>query len=422
MHLFFRLPPDSLWRNSHFVLFWSGRSISLLGTTITQTLLPILVFRLTNSAFQTSLLATFEVLPYLFFGLFAGALADRVNRKRLMIFCDLTNVLLLGSIPLAAVLHRLTLGQIYVVGLLSALAFVWFDAANFGALPLLVGRQQIVNANSTLSASESLLSIGGPALAGLLAALLTPELAISVDACSYACSALSLLLIPRALSTLRSPDDGEHLRLIHLLRDIREGLSFLRKQPLVRTMTLLGFGNSLTGGAVMSLLVVYAVRQLGLAKIDPRIGLLYTVGALGAFLAALFLPWGIKRFPVGRLSLISITLTPFFLLGMAFAPTLTPGFLLYGCWSVTSTLTIITGISLRQMVTPDHLQSRVNATARMIAWGGAPFGAALAGILAERTTISTTYLVMALGVGISALAGWFSPLWQAKTPRPALSE
>ncbi|HET8845596.1 MAG TPA: MFS transporter, partial [Ktedonobacteraceae bacterium] len=214
MHLFFRLPPDSLWRNSHFVLFWSGRSISLLGTIITQTLLPILVFRLTNSAFQTSLLATFEVLPYLFFGLFAGALADRVNRKRLMIFCDLTNVLLLGSIPLAAILHRLTLGQIYMVGLLSALAFVWFDAANFGALPLLVGRQQIVNANSTLSASESLLSIGGPALAGLLAALLTPELAISVDACSYACSALSLLLIPRALSTLRSPDDGEHLRLI----------------------------------------------------------------------------------------------------------------------------------------------------------------------------------------------------------------
>ncbi len=90
-----RLPATSLWHNPHFVLFWSGRSISTLGTVITSVVLPILVYRITNSAFQTSLLAVFDVLPYLCFGLFAAALADRVNRKRLMGSCDLVNALLL---------------------------------------------------------------------------------------------------------------------------------------------------------------------------------------------------------------------------------------------------------------------------------------------------------------------------------------
>ena len=71
---------------------------------------------------------------------------------------------------------------------------------------------------------------------------------------------------------------------------------------------------------------------------------------------------------------------------------------------------IINAISLRQRVAPDHLQSRVNVSARMIAWGGMPFGAAVGGALAEVTSIQTTYLVMALGVAISAAIGWFSPL------------
>jgi MFS family permease len=363
----------------------------------------------------------FEVLPYLCFGLFAGALADRVNRKRLMVTCDLTNMLLLGSMPVAGVLNILTIPQIYLVGLLSAVAFVWFDAANFGALPALVGREHIVTANSYLSATDSFLFIIGPSLAGLLAALFSPALAISFDALSYACSAVSLLLITRAFNTARSQEAGQDSLLRTTFKDIRDGLQFLVHQPLVRTMTLLGFGNSFTGGAVLSLLVVYGVRVLGLAKNDTRIGLLFTASALGSLLASLLLPRLVKRFSVGRITLITLGLTPLLLFGVANAPNLLIGLLLLGLWDVCYTLTVINGISLRQMVTPDHLQSRVNATARMIAWGGTPFGAAAGGFLAERTTISTTYMIMALGVGISALVGWFSPLREIKAPESATS-
>src|SRR5436309_2821275 len=94
-----------LWKDRAFVLFWGGRAVSLLGTAITGVVLPILVYRLTASALLTSLLATLEVLPYFLFGLFAGEIADRINRRWLMATSDILNALLLGSIPFAGWLH-----------------------------------------------------------------------------------------------------------------------------------------------------------------------------------------------------------------------------------------------------------------------------------------------------------------------------
>ncbi len=175
----------SLWRDRVFVLFWSARLISIAGSTITAVVLPILIFQLTGSALQTSLLATLEALPYLVFGLFAGALADRVDRRRLMVGANLVQAALVGSIPLAAALGALSLTQIYAVALLSMTAFVWFDAANFGALPALVGREQVVAANSAIWSATTVIGIIVPALGGVLAAFLGAANAIALDVVSF---------------------------------------------------------------------------------------------------------------------------------------------------------------------------------------------------------------------------------------------
>jgi hypothetical protein len=352
--------------------------------------LPLLVYRLTNSALLTSLLGALQVIPYLCFGLFAGALADRVNHKPLMVICDLVNVMLLGSIPLAAAFHSLTIVQIYAVFLLSAVAFVWFDAANFGAVPSIVGREHIVTANSSLTSAENFLLIVGPSIAGLLAATFSPAFAISFDALSYVVSAISPILVSRSFNTARLQAVEQKSNVRQTLGEIHAGLHFLVRQPLVRTMTVLGFGNAMTGGAAMSLLVVYGVRGLGLQKNDARIGLLFTAGALGSLLASLSLPLLVKRVPVGHITLMSLCLTPLFVIGMALTSHFGWALVLYGAWDACYSLTIINGIMLRQMVTPDHLQSRVDATARMIAWGGAPFGAAIGGVLAQWATIGHT--------------------------------
>jgi predicted MFS family arabinose efflux permease len=98
------------------------------------------------------------------------------------------------------------------------------------------------------------------------------------------------------------------------------------------------------------------------------------------------------------------------LIGVAFAPQLWAGVVLIGIWQLCNTLIIINGIALRQQVTPDHLQARVNTTARMVAWGGQPFGAAVGGLLAELFDVRSALLIVAVGVLISAVYGWFSPL------------
>ena len=402
-----------LWYDRSFVLLWAGRAVSLLGTAITSVVLPILVYRLTASAFLTSLLAALEVLPYFLFGLFAGAAADRVNRRWLMAGCDILNVLLLGSIPIAGWLHTLTVLHIFIVALLSASAFVWFDAADFGALPTLIGREHLVEATSAFSSMSTVVGIIGPAIGGLLIATIGLAPALSFDALSYLLSAISLLLIPRAFSIIHTVQTDEQATMQPVQRtfvSIHEGMSFLWHHRLVRVLTLLSFGLSFTGGAVNGLLVVYAVQALYLSSNDARIGLLFTAGAAGSLVASLLLPQFTKRYPVGWITLCAMSLNLLLLILLAWISLWSLALIVYACWELSYTLTTTNGRALRQLVIPDSLQSRVNAYARMIAWGGTPFGAAIGGLLAQATTIRITYCIMAGGITLSALIGWFSPL------------
>lgn len=404
------LPPVSIWRDRSFLIFWSGRGATLLGTAITSVALPILVYRLTGSALLTSLLATAGVLPYFAFGLFAGAIADRGNRRLIMVGSDLLNTILLGSIPVAYWLHILTMPQIFIVALLSACAFVWFDTADWGAVLSVAGRERLVAASSAIGSMETLVGIIGPAVGGGLAATIGPASALSADALSYLLSAISLLLIRRALSNLKQNSPSDRIAMRRVLSDITEGLKFLWRHRLVRTLTLLGFGSSLTGGAIIGLLVVYAVRALSLPATDARIGLLFTAGALGSFVATVSLPYLTKHVPVGWITLLGMSLNLLFLLLLAWTSAFAIALIAYTCWELSYALVTTNGINLRRLVIPDQLQSRVNAAARMVAWGGTPFGAAIGGAIAQVTTVRVAFLILALGVAVSIGAGWLSPL------------
>jgi hypothetical protein len=334
---------------------------------------------------------------------------------------DFLNMLFLGSIPIAGWLHVLTIPHIFVVAVLAASAFVWFDAANFGALPTLVGRERIVVASSAVVSMSTIAGIIGPAIGGELAATIGPASAISFDAVSYLLSAVSLMLIPRVLSTLGSAKPAARAFVPQTFAGIREGISFIWHHQLVRVLTLTGFGLSLTGGAVNGLLVVYAVQALHLLSSDSRIGLLFTSGAIGSLVASLILPWTARRVPAGWITLGAMSLNVIILIILAGVSSLITALFLFVCWQMAYTLTTTNGIALRQLVVPKQLQSRVNVYARMVAWGGTPFGAALGGILAQITTVRVAYFLMAAGVALSAIMGWFSPL-RAQTKASDLAQ
>jgi len=402
--------PGGLWRDRSFHLLFAGYVISWAGSAITLVVLPILVFQLTGSALQTSVLLTIQAVPYLAFGLVAGAVADRVNRRVLMVGGDVLNAAVLASIPVASGLGVLTVAHVYVAALLSATVFVWSDAADLGALPAIVGKRRVVAATSVVYSTSKIVSVAAPSIGGVLAATFGAAQTISLGAASYLLPALAVARIPRAFGT-PAPQEGGRRQLIRgVARDIGEGLRFVRDHQLIRPLTLLGFGNSLTGGAVLGLLVVYGVRQLGLADDDPRLGWLFSAGSVGALIAGLMLPRLTRRLNPARISLLGYTANFLALGGVALTTSLPLSLLLLVVWQGTYVLVISNGIVLRQQLTPDRLQSRVNVTARMIAWGGQPFGAAIGGAIAELASMRAAYLLMALGVGLSAALGWLSAL------------
>ena len=405
-------------------LFLTARAVSVAGYAVTAIALPLLMFELTDSALLTALVTALEVVPYLLFGLLAGAVADRVNRRRLMLTCQAISGSALVSIPIADSLDALTASHLLATATTTATCFVWFDAATFGALPALVPRDQLAAANSTLFTTATLIEVAVPAAAGFFIAAVGAAPAISVEALTYGLAAGLIWHIPRPLGGERSADSTSAdthgatghsstlLALATLGTDIREGLSFLRHHELVRALTLVGFGNSVTGGAVQALLVVYAIDALDLTGRTWQLGVLYSAAALGALAASLLLPTLTRTFPIGWITIAALSANPALVLGLAAAPTLTVALPVYFLWAATWMLTIINGITARQLATPDHLQSRVNTTARMIAWGGAPLGAAAGGVLAQAASIRIAYAILACGVAASATHSWLSPLRQ----------
>ena len=391
-----------LWRNRAFVVFWSARTISFAGTGITMVVLPVLVYSMTRSPAWVATVGLMEFVPYLAFGLLAGAVADRVNRKRIMVACDVTAAVLLVTVPVTAAFHRLVIAQLLVVALGIATVYVWFDAANFGTLPALVERAELPVAASLIGSSGQVALLCAPTAGAALLTFMPPSYALGFDAASYVISALLLLSIRRPFARARPGREPKRIR-----ADIAEGLRFLWHQPVIRTMSFSVTCVCLGWGGTFALLVVYASRALHLTHVDVRLGLLYSVGELGGLLAAAAVPTLIKRLPIGPMAAAFLAANAAALGFLAVAPSYgwaLPAFFLD---ELTYLIVLTTGITLRQMLTPDHLQARVNTAGRMLAGAGLPVGAALGGFLAEALPIRLTFGLLTISVAAGAcLAGW----------------
>ncbi|WP_214104938.1 MFS transporter [Acrocarpospora catenulata] len=371
-------------------LFLLARAVSWGGSAVTLVALPVLIYQRTGSAALTGLLSALEAVPYLLLGLPAGALADRWDRRRTLAVTSWAGALLVGSVPLAAILDLLTTGQLLLVAAGTASAFVFFDAAAFGALPALAGRDGVARATRDLMTVSTLIGLAGPPAAGLLIATIGAPEALLLDALSFAAAALLLarLTLPAIPRTAHRDLPGE----------IRAGFRFITGHPTVGPLTWLGIGNSLTEGAVLGLIVVVAVQRVGLDPHDTRLGLFYGAAAVGTLLASTALPALRRRLPPSLITLPALAANGVFLALWAITPNLVLSLAILLIWQAANTLASLNGIIERQELTPDDLQGRVNTTARMIAWGGFPAGAALAGLLAQLTGPTTALLTAAVAV------------------------
>ncbi|MBL7493705.1 MFS transporter [Frankia sp. AgB1.9] len=383
--------------------FLLARAISWTGSAVTLVALPLLVYQHSGSPALTGLLAALEAAPYLVLGLPAGAWADRLDPRQVLAASSVVSAVLLASIPLTTTLGGLTTTQLLIVATGSAAALTFSDAAGFRALAALVPAGAMGQATRNLSAVSTVVSLAGPAMGGLLAATVGAGQAIALDAVSFAVSALMMARLP--IPAIAAPPPRRSLR-----GDIGEGLRWVWRHPLVRTLTLIGIGNSLTAGFVTGLVVVVAVRQLGLSSDDGRIGLLYAAAGAGSLVASVAVVWLQRRLPVGWVTLGGLAAGLFFLAAWTASRSLATAALALAGWQAANSVVSLNGVIVRQTTAPHDLQARVNTAARIIAWGGQPIGAAAGGLIAEHAGLGHALALAGSGLAVSLTAGVLSRL------------
>jgi MFS family permease len=209
-----------------FLIFWFGQSTSIMGTAFTQFGLPLLVFRLTGSAFNLALAQISIYLPYVLFGLFIGAWTDRMDRKKLLIWVNFLRGLVIISIPILAWLQGLNVAWIYIISFLNSILAVFSSAATSAVVPSLVEKDQLVAANGRISVTDSISRVAGPVLAGFLVLLAPLEMVFLIDSLSFFVAAGTLLLIESSFNPASSASREKSAKK-NVLKEIKEGLVFL---------------------------------------------------------------------------------------------------------------------------------------------------------------------------------------------------
>jgi MFS family permease len=401
-------PTGGLWRHPEFVKLWSAETVSQFGTQFTQLALPLVAIDVLDvSAFQVAALTTVEFLPFLLVSLPAGVWVDRLRRRPILVIGDLSRALLLGSVPVAYWLGHLTMAQLYVVGFLVGIATVFFDVAYQSYLPSIVERQQLVDGNAKLEISRAAAQLGGPGLAGIVINVFRAPAALAFDAVSFVGSALFIFSIRKRESSVRTDAPRRRMR-----EELREGLRYVLTHPFLKNIAACTALFNFFGNMGFAVLLVFARRELHLSPL--AIGLAFTLSNVGPLLAAFNANRISSRFGVGRTIIgASIIGAPTFLV-IPFAPEgnaalalLIPAFIIGGLSNV---IYNVTQVSLRQAITPERIQGRMNSVMRFIVWGTIPLGAIIGGVLASNIGVQETLIVSGVGCFLPFLPVLFSPV------------
>jgi MFS family permease len=411
--------PASLLRDRNFLRLWTGNTISILGTTISDFAIAIVaVLTLEATSAQIGLMRALGEAPAIVIGLFVGVWVDRVRRRRLLVTLDLLAALAVASIPIAYLLDVLSLGQLFVLAIVFGVLGTFWGPAWGAFIPTVVDRDRLVDANSKLTLAMSATGIVGPGLAGLLVQVLTAPIAMVVDAVSFLISAVCVSGV-RTRETGTTSEDEDVAPVGHR---IREGLRVAFLDPMQRAITtplvLLEFVNALS-------FAVYGIFVLKVVRLPPAaLGIVFAIASVGFLAGSATAPWLERRIRAGRAAILGLGLvaaSPFTMvladadhplaLNLLFLglPGILGGFGGIVQWVMLS--------SLRQAITPERVIGRVYASVGVL-WGVMTIlGALIGGYLGEPDRLGPrgTILIAAIGYTIPFFWTLFGPVRHATT-------
>lgn len=391
--------PLPLRENRDFRALLGSQAVSALGDAVSFTALPLLVLALTGSGLAMGIVGALQTLPDLVFGLVAGALADRSDRRRMMFLADLGRAVLTALIPISVLLDGPTLGVVLVVAAPMSILRTLFLAGYTASVPAIVGRSQVGGANAIFEAVYSFGYILGPAIAGLLASVIGPGLTLAVDAASFLVSGLGILLIGRSL---RAPETRPRAS---MRADIREGIAYLAGHRVLRAAVAFWGLTSVTLAPLVAALTYHVTRELALD--EAALGLVLTAFGVGTVTGSL-LAARLRRRVVGLTLLLGNLGTGAAIVASGLLPDIGPLLVAAFVGGISESTVLVTYITLRTVASPDELLGRIGSTARTISLGLQPLGLVIGGLLIDALGAGTALVLIGTTVVVIGVA--FAPV------------
>jgi len=413
---------SSALRGRDFRLLWTAESVNKTGTAVTTFALPLVALRtLGADTLMMGVLNAMLWLPWLFIGLHAGAWADRRSRRPLMIGCQIASAILIVSVPVLAELKLLTMWYLLVIAFAAGCSEVLFTAAYNAFVPFLVGKSELVAANTRLSGSEQAASIGGPGIGGLIAQLSSAVFGLFVDAASFLASVACLRSIRAREPSGRPeerpdrPEERPDQPRTSLRADIRESIAFVFQDPYLRVLTGSTAAANLLLGGIAALVVVFLVRY---DRLSPWVVSVDTIvisvgGLLGAIAAA-----RIGKVLGSARALLTAPVTDCFMLLFPLASRdpllLVLALAGVGVWATGVVVRGVITVSFRQAYCPPGMRGRVAMSIRFISFGVWPLGSLLGGVLGTVFDVRTALFILAGANVISDIWLFIGPMKRSR--------
>ncbi|MBC5810687.1 MAG: MFS transporter [Candidatus Eremiobacteraeota bacterium] len=392
----------SVFANRSFSLYYAGQVLSFAGDGLRLIAIPLLVYHLTRSAFSMGVTYALELGPFALFGLVGGSLADRVDRRRLMLVCDFVRFATLALFAVAYAFNFLSLGMIYGGIVMISICAAVFVGGQASSLPYLLGKDRVTQAVGVLIAAEQTSQMVIPPIGASMFALVGPLPALAINAATYLCSQLSIA----AVHTFGPDEPGRLPKPHQIVADVALGFRFLMGDAAMRSVALNSLVFNFFGFMTGAVFIPFLNRDFGAT--DQMVGYAFGIGAIGSVIGSALGGFVPKSWPFGRILVIAYALD-----GVLFIPVVFTHQLYVAIFFLTLTnacvlfeITQIVGWRIR--VTPAEMVGRVSAAARLVALFGTVPGAIIGGLLADhygaRVPIAISgvgYLLMTLLVGFN---------------------
>jgi MFS family permease len=399
----------SVFASRAFRQYFIGQSLSLLGDGLRTLAVPLLAFHLTHSALSTAAAFIFEVVPFSLFSLVGGSLADRLDRRKLMIGCDAIRFAVMAFFAIAYWQHFLTLPMIYVGLIVISICAAAFLGGQSSSIPYLLGRERSTEAMGFLIASENMSYLITPVVGGAVFAFFGPLPALTVNALTYLASQFSLALIPSL-----GPDSVQGVPSPrHLADDVALGFRHLWNDVGMRAQALAAFAFNVFGFGCYAIMIPFLKKGFGAS--DQVVGIFFGISAAGAVVGAWFASRWSQRWPFGRALTIAYVLDALLFLPVVLVRNV---WLVAFFWAASNTVAnfeIAQIIGFRMRVTPEHMVGRVMGAVRLFVLSGIAPGVLVFGWVADRHSPHAAMWIACVGYIVIALLALMTPAIRNET-------